>query len=49
MPSKIWITTSGTAMNRRDHSARIGAKTAASPMSTSVGIAESITSRLLAS
>ena len=25
----IWMTTSGTAMNRRDHSATIGAKTAA--------------------
>ena len=44
----IWITTSGTAMNRRDHSATIGARTAASPMRTSVGIAVSIMRRLFA-
>ncbi len=44
----IWITTSGTAINRRDHSATIGARTAASPMRTSVGIASSIMSRLFA-
>ena len=38
----IWITTSGTATNRRDPSAMIGAKTAARPMRTSVGMAPSI-------
>ena len=35
----IWITTSGTAMKRRRPSAMIGAKTAASPMRTRVGMA----------
>ena len=48
MPKMIWITTSGTAMNRRDHSATIGARTAASPMRTSVGMAVSIMRRLFA-
>jgi hypothetical protein len=48
IPSTIWITTSGTAMNRRDPSAMIGAKTAAKAMSTSVGMALSIICRQLA-
>ena len=48
MPKTIWITTSGTAMKRRDHSATMGARTAASPMRTSVGIALSIMCRLFA-
>ena len=48
IPSRIWITTSGTAMKRRRPSAMIGANTAASPMSTRVGMALSIMCVLLA-
>ncbi len=48
IPSTIRITTSGTATNRRDPSAMIGARTAASPMSTSVGMALLIMCRSLA-
>ena len=39
IPSRIWITTSGTGRNRRLPSARSGATTAASVMRTSEGIA----------
>ena len=39
MPSRISITTSGIGTKRRSPSAMIGASTAATPMSTSVGMA----------
>src|SRR5580704_5193196 len=42
IPRMIWRTTSGTGRYLRVHSAKIGARTAAIPISTSVGIAASI-------
>ena len=42
IPRMIWMTTSGTARNFLVHSAMIGARTAAIPIRTSVGIAPSI-------
>ncbi len=48
MPSRISITTSGTGTKRRSPSAMIGARTAATPMSTSVGMALVIMRRQLA-